>query len=160
MHEPNPFALTDLRSIADHPNRRNISGNQNKNVTRPVRFGEIYGDKLVTYQPSDVSWFARRPRMTVRTRNTNKLLWCARYLWAKGLVMPSELSGIVDLTKLVSKPEPIQVILIWGLKRADKLSVHPHWSKGQFIVVLAAQAAGRINLPEVIKVMTLEASDR
>lgn len=40
-----------------------------------------------------------------------------------------------------------------------KVSVHPHWSKGQVIVVQAAQAAERINLSKVIKAMTPEAMD-
>lgn len=39
------------------------------------------------------------------------------------------------------------------------MSVLPHWSKGQVIVMLATEAVERIKLSEVIKAMTPEATD-
>lgn len=39
------------------------------------------------------------------------------------------------------------------------MSVLPHWSKGQVIVRLATEAVERINLSEVIRAMTPEATD-
>lgn len=73
--------------------------------------------------------------------------------------MPSRLFGIMTSSKHTSKPEPIQVVLIGRLKRNDKVSVLPHWSKGQVIVMLATEAVQRINLSEVIRAMTPEATD-
>lgn len=73
--------------------------------------------------------------------------------------MPSQQFGIINLSKYISKPKPMQVVVISGLKRDDKVSVLSYWSKGQVIVKLATQATKRINLSKAIKAMTPEASD-